>query len=403
MENLEIIVSDSTIYNNISRIYGQNFIDNYDEFLTFSMKWVSRNADVLGSKNLGKRVTFYDADENEIFRIFNVDKKVISEIVKKSTYVDKKWQISIRPLNVLQYVLIFFYLDNKHVFEAKKLNTEPYKIANMMLSARFFSTIQRRQFKYEPDDNVMFYTLENLSNKFTITKLNSIYEMIVYIADTNLESMLNSDTANSRTDNVLDSYMRKLNTRISSNLVNISRVFYENHKNQKKVYTESNTVEFEDGKKDLATTTSVSNDIEIVTRRIIHNLNTDTGVDVKSLRLACNKTSTSYSTMLNVLQTIKNERDERVENIIKNIISYFLVSEKANVSQIKSYMFFNVCISAYRISNSKNEYIIKIKEDLNSLLNQYSQIYFKSNRPTTKANFRACLYLYIILSMNRLS
>ena len=112
MDNLEIIVSDSTIYNNICRIYGQNFIDNYDEFLTFSMKWVSRNAEVLGSKNLGKRVTFYDADENEIFRIFNVDKKVISEIVKKSTYVDKKWQISTRPLNVLQYVLIFFYLAN---------------------------------------------------------------------------------------------------------------------------------------------------------------------------------------------------------------------------------------------------------------------------------------------------
>lgn len=403
MSDFEIVVSDSTIYDNITKMYGQSFIDNYDEFINFSMKWVSRNAEVLGSKNLGKRVTFYDADENAIYEIFKIDKKFISEVIKKSTFIDKKWKISTRVLNVLQYVLIFFYYDNSNLFSKQKLNVEPYKIANMMLAARFFSTIQRRQFQYEPDDAVMFYTLENLSNKFTISKLNSIYEMIMYIADTNFDTLIESNKAYDRTDSNLDGYMRKLNTRISSSLVNISRVFYENYKAQKKSYVESNTVEFEDGKKELNTTTSVSNDISIITRKIIHNLNTDAGVDLKSLRIACNKTSTSYATMLKVAQQIKDNQDERIENIIRNIINYFLVSEKGSLAEIKSYKFFQVCISAYRISNSKNEYIIKIKEDLNNVLNEYSSIYFKSNRPTTKANFRACLYLYTILMMNRLS
>lgn len=400
-KNKEISVSDSTIYDNVTRIYGDSFIENCEKFIMFCNTWANRNSTILGQKNLGKKVTFYDTDEADLMNTFDIDKKIITNIVNKSLHIDKKWLVSCKPLNVVQYILIFFYYDNRDKF--KTLSINPYELANFMLAARFFSTIQRRQFKYEPDENTMQYTLDNLSNKFIITKLNTIYEIIEYIARTNMESFVkDKENVNNRADNILDNYMRKLNTRISSSLVNISREFYKNHEEQKKIYTESSFIEFEDGKKDINAQTNISNNIATVYNRIVSNWNVDSAVNVEILRTCCNKTKTSYSTMYRVIEKISQEKDEYVNKIFKSIINYYLVTVLARPDQFKSFHFFNTLISAYRISNSKNEYIIAIKEDLNTLLNKYSKIYFETNRPTTKANFRFCLYLYIIRIFNKL-
>lgn len=397
----EIAVSDSTIYDNVTRIYGDSFIENCENFIMFCNVWANKNSTILGQKNLGKKVTFYDTDESALMDTFGIDKKVITGIVNKSLHIDKKWLVSCKPLNVVQYILIFFYYDNRNKF--KNMSLQPYELANFMLAARFFSTIQRRQFKYEPDENTMQYTLDNLSNKFIITKLNTIYEIIEYIAKTNFESFLNDKSqVNSRADNILDNYMRKLNTRISSSLVNISREFYKNHEEQKKIYTESSFVEFEEGKKDINAQTNISNNIATALNRVISNWNVDSSVNVEILRVCCTKTKTSYPTMYKVIEKMSDEKDELITRIFKNIINYYLVTILARPDQFKSFHFFNTLISAYRISNSKNEYVIAIKEDLNALLNKYSKLYFQTGRASTKANFRYCLYLYLIRIFNKL-
>lgn len=400
----KITVSDKTIYENITRVYGESFIMNIKPFLNFVAEWISRNSEALGSKNIGKRISFFDTDEARLFDIFHVDKAFIREVIKHSTHIQKTWAISVKPLNVLMYVLIFYYYDQDKKFQNLGItNIEPYKIANILLCARFFSSLIIRQFKYEPDDAIMFYTMENLSAKFTITKVNSLYELVQYLADSNIENWIESGKIKSRTDKDLDSYMRKLNTRISSSLVNISKEFYENHKKDKKIINESNTIEYEDGKTDLNVTTNVSNDLAIITRKIFTNLQIDSSIDIKMLRLACKKANVPYSSMYKVLQEIQKNEEDKMFQLIENILAYFLVSEKMSIDQIHSFKFFEVCIKAYRVSNTKDPYILKIKEVLNDLLMKYSDLYAKSNRANTKANLRSALYLYLIFVIARLS
>lgn len=401
----EIIVSDSTIYDNFVKKYGEIMLKNADIFLKFVHDWINRNISSLGSKNIGERLTFYPADEKALFEMFGIDKTYIKALTNKSTYVESKWRISVEGINVLMYVLIFFYYDKRHVFEKIDFfkNIEVYKVANFLLSARFFSSIIIRQFPFVPDQSIMFYTLENLSNKYTITKMNSLYEMIEYIARTNFETWIETGKIKSRSDQDLDAYMRKMNTRISSTMVNISEEFYKNHKEEKRIVEESNTMEFDDGKVEMVNTTNISNIISTTTSKILENLYMDSTVDVKFVRIASNKTGTPYNSLLKTIQEIQRDRNENVEIIIKNILSYFLVTEKKSPLLINSATFFEVMIKSYRIANTNDTYILSIKESLNTLLEKYNEVYRSSNRKNTRSNLRAALYLYLILYITKLN
>lgn len=401
----EIVVSDRTIFDNFTKKYGEAMLKNVDLFIKFTYEWVNRNIQALGSKNLGERIAFYPADENALFEMFGIDKAYVRALADLSTYIDKKWKISMEKINILMYVLIFFYYDNQELFAKSEVykDIQPYKIANFLLSARFFSSIIIRQFRYVPDPAIMFYTLENLSNKFTITKMNSLYEMIQYMADTNIATWTENGRIKLRTDQILDNYMRKLNTRISSTLVNISRVFYENYEKDKKIVTEANTMVNDEGKTIMVNTSNISNIISSNASKIINNLYLDANVNTKYVRIASNKTSCPYSSLHNVIQEIQRKRDSDVEIIIRNTLSYFLVTEQQDPRLINSAKFFEVCIKAYKVANTNNDYIIKIKSALNGLLTKYSDVYKTSNRKNTKANFRAGLFLYLILYITNLN
>ena len=401
----EIIVSDNTIFDNFIRKYGESLLKNIDLYLKYVHDWINRNISVLGSKHLGERINFYPYDEKALFDIFGIDKLYIKALTNKSTYVEKNWTISIEPINVLMYIMIFFYYDKQDFF--KKLdylkNIQPYKIANFLLSARFFSTIIIRQFKYVPDQAIMFYTLETLTNKYIISKMNSLYEMIEYIASTNIEAWEGNGKINSRSDVDLDSYMRKMNTRISSSIINIAEEFYKNHKDNKKIYTETNTLVNDEGKTEMVNTTNISNTVSQVTNRIISNLYMDSNVDTKFVRIASNKTGSSYTSLLKTIQEIQRDRDIDVEVIIKNIISYFLVTEKQPATMINSATFFEIMITSYKVANTNNQYILEIKRGLNDLLEKYNDLYRATNRKNTKSNLRSGLYLYIILYITKLN
>ena len=401
----EIVVSEKTVYENFVKKYGDNLLKNVDLFIKFVYEWVNRNVQSLGSKNLGERISFFPADEQALFDMFGVDRAYVRALVDLSTYIDKKWQISISRINVLMYILIFFYYDKRELFEKSTIykGVEPYKIANFLLSARFFSSIVIRQFPYVPDPAIMFYTMENLSAKYTITKMNSIYEMIQYMAETNINTWIQNGRIKSRRDEDLDNYMRKLNTRISSTIVNISRKFYENHQNEKKIVDESNTMVNDEGKTVMTNATNISNIISSTTNKIIENLYLDTDVNSKFIRIAANKTNCTYSTLYKCIQEMQRARDNDIEIIIRNTLQYFLVTEKQDPILINSAKFFEVCIKSYRVANTNNEYVINIKKSLNDLLERYSEVYRISNRKNTKSNFRAGLYLYLILYITKLN
>lgn len=401
----EIVVSSNTVYDNMTKKYGDLMLQNVDIFIKFVYEWINRNVQSLGSKNLGERISFFPSDVNALFEMFGIDQAYVKACINKSQYIDKKWRISVEKINVLMYVLIFYYFDHRSLFEksAKFKGVEPYKIANFLLSGRFFSSIIIRQFPFVPDQAIMFYTLENLSQKYTITKMNSLYEMIQYMADSNMETWIKVGRTKSRSDEDLDGYMRKLNTRISSTLVNISKQFYKNHKDEKKITEESNTMVTDEGKVVMTNANNISNIVSSSTSKIIENLYLDADINSKFVRIAANKTGAPYSSLYSAIQEIQRARDPDIETVIRNVLSYFLVSEKQSPMLINSAQFFEISIKAYRVANTNNEYILNIKKALNDLLEKYSAIYAQSHRKSTRTNFRAGLYLYLILYITKLN
>ena len=83
------------------------------------------------------------------------------------------------------------------------------------------------------------------------------------------------------------------------------------------------------------------------------------------------------------------------------ILQLFLSEEGNNAEDIGSQKFINYCWNLYIKSNTKDKSILEIKDILDKWLEQNSKEYVKTERVTTKSNFRKAIYLYMVFTIQQ--
>ena len=53
-------------------------------------------------------------------------------------------------------------------------------------------------------------------------------------------------------------------------------------------------------------------------------------------------------------------------------------------------------VTAYTVSNTNDDFIIKMKDILDTLMKRYSDLYLQTNRAATQSNMRAAIYRYFV-------
>lgn len=344
-------------------------------------RFIDARSDVLFLPGPSKRLYFSDAERDKYFKILNITPEQVDEIIKQSEVIDTHWQVLNDPFKFACVLAIRYFHLNKKKKELQSAVT--------ILALSIYSSLQFKYFKYEPNENIMNYTINNLSNKFKIKQLGNVFKAILYTAMVNHETY--SKNIEEGTDILLKNYISGLNTRLNGFLKKISNEFYENRDKGLYLNTEEDNYEEEnyhiaDNNSFLITRTADAATLKMTTR----------GLDIKLVKIAANMSQISVTALRNAIVSIIDEQDQDIREMMTLILQLYLSEGNNSPERIRSTHFINFCLEIYIKSNTNDESILRIKELLDQWLTKCSPNYNKTERIATKNGFRKALYLYFV-------
>ena len=397
------------IYNNISEKYGESFIKNFPKIANHISQYINNNTDVLQTKNVGKHLYYTKAIENDFFECVGVDKNEIVKIVSSAPSIPYKYNDEKEPIYNLLVILSCFY--EIHQNEMEKIygtRVVPHEFIRMYFGLRVYSICQRQIFHYDCNPSVMEYTINNLNRKYIITKVDNVYKFIEYFVQTNkTEKDENKRSKIIDFKNICDKeiyeYTSYLITRLKDALKQIYKEFKINYDAKKTIVTEEIQLTSGDGKSYLPVTTSVSNTIDIHTKRILQSFVQD-AIRRNLVEISCKKCNgISTDKTIIVLNSIRNSRDsEMLTGIIRDVLSYWVISLKQGVESIHSINFIKKLIVAYSISNTYDIFISDLKKRLNTIIVKYGSDYIDTEKRSTLSSFKQAVYLYLVFYISSL-
>ncbi len=372
----------------------------------FIGRYISNHMTEMSYRGPGKKLLWIETDE--YFRCSGVNRKIIEEAIKKSEYINPKWEIANNPLNMLMTYQIFHCWNNITEKEKKALNgtnkeyrTSTVYLLTLIFTIRFYSSLNNgKYFVHDADEELMNQTIENLSDRYTLNKYNlkNIFDLLEFFAYTNINNTI--ELMERPTDFNMVYYMDNLNNRINNTIRSVANAYYDNYENGVKVKTEKMQGVGEDGDTYLNVSDSVSANIDIIVRKLAIKLSSDSTVIDRILEIACKETKISKNKMRITIQNMISNDKEYVIDLIRKIIIYYIGYLKKDKKSIHSINFISIMKRTYNVSNTKDQGLIDIKNALHEIMKRNSAEYLKTERVATLSNMKACCFYYWLLYVN---
>lgn len=354
----------------------QNYISHY----------IDRNNEPLFAEGPSKRLFFGDLDEGIMFESIGMTAQQVTAVIKKCDLIDASWKILNKPFNLAALMPIRYYQMNKKPREMEA--------AIMYLSLAFYSSIQFKYFPYEPNENIMSYTINNLSNKFKIKQMGTVFKAIHSTAMTNHETYKADIEKGS--DLLLKNYIMSLKTRLDGLIQKIANEFYDNHEKGLYLNKEEDNYDAEEY--------FVTDNMSFTVTRIAETSTLKTltrGIDHSKAKLAANICGVSETALRNALVSVVDKKDKEIKELFLLILQLYLMDGKHHPDSIMSTQFVEFCLEIYVKSNTNDKTIIKIKELLDEWLTLCSPNYVKTERVATKNNFRKATFMYFVFALQQ--
>jgi len=348
-------------------------------------EFIDRNRDKLTALGPTYKIIFTDSDMEKIFDAIDIPAIKIKEVIDKTPYLKNQKIITITPFNVIMPLLIRY-------FKLKK-NEDMVNTCLIYLTLSTYPMVHYKYFRYEPNENIMNYTINNLSNKFKIKQSGTLYQSLIDMA---VVSDKNYHAAILRcTDKDIVDYLMSLKTRLSTRLKKISTEFYKNEKNKLYLNIEIDNTTDEDNYHEADSNMFL---VDRVTNNVVLKLLVD-GPNFNLIKLSANYCQVSVNELRNYIHTMINtENREEIKQIIESILYLFFYDSQNTKEQINSNKFLLYCLELYKKSNTTDKNIIKIKRILDGWLERLGT-YKKTQRLATINNFRKALFMFFVTTI----
>lgn len=373
------------LFDNIYPILEKNFPSNSNLHQLDIRKFIDKNNEILFAAGPTLRLYFYDEERDRIFNYIGLRKLQINDIIKKDKTVESSWMF-MTPFNLSMVLIIRYYMMNNMKKQMEN--------SILFLALSFYSSLHYRQFRYPPNENIMNYTLNHLSNKFKLKQFGTLIESIKSTALTSHENYI--EYLKIGTDVLLNTYLLGLHTRLSGFIKNIAEEYYKNQQ-------EGNYINLEGDDYSEENYHIADNDSFII-NRLSDNVTSKIvtkGIDYKLVKLSANICNISVNGLQKSLQEIVYKKDKEFKVLVSAIIQLYLLDKKNTSESISSKRFIDYCLQIYVKSNTNDENIIKIKEILDNWLTECSPTYLKTNRAATKSNLRKSVYMYLVFCIQQ--
>lgn len=358
-----------------------------NQLIKIVSSYVDRNTEKLSTTGPVKQTTFSAGDKNNIYDLFGLNEKTIELTSKKSTDLSRGVNTA-NPFNIAMTLII----RECHI---RKLANERKSCA-VYLILSMYPSIFKKYFKFEPNDRIMAYTINNLSNKYKVKQMGTILAALVdtvTILDNHYSSNLMRGT-----DKDIADYIAAVKTRLNALIKNICSEFMKQHDSGKYMNYE---IDNED-EENFSTADSNSYLVERLSNAVVLDLSVR-GPDMKVVTIAAklNKVSTNDLRTTVTKMCKDNKNRAQIKEVISCILYDFLFDGENSQEDIYSSKFIVFSLNTYKKSNTNDSNIVKIKDILDEWLKEYSVAYKKSNMIGTLNLFRKALYMFFVFTIQK--
>ena len=329
-------------------------------------------------------------DRGEIVRLSGLNLKDLRQAYADVPYFEAHWQIHRNPFNwVIVLILRRMVLDR-----ARERDVEI--VAYFMLVHFAASIISGKFFKFKPNENIVNYAVNTMSNKFLLKSYGSFRRVLEHFASTSHKRY--KVLLIEGTDSSLMKYFLNLRTKLNSMLRGFKSHF-ENIKTQGNYLNFSKDF-YDDGK--MVDRESHFGIIESLAQQTAHRFVSEP-LSYKMLGQSARISGITMTNLRTILESARSSERRMVQDIITKIIELFFEEQKGTRTEINTRKFSNYYLSVYLRSNTKDQRVKEIKEKLNDILIKHGALYRKTEREATKNNYRKAAYIYFCMLLQSLT
>lgn len=357
-----------------------------NELLKGARHYLDRNSDKVFDSGLTHKVVFLNQDKEVIMKGANLTDQEVRATIRQSAYIKDNWRIMTEPINVTTALIARY-------FTLKKMDDE-LRLFLIFYSFYFYSSLHSKYFKYGVVENVMNYTVNNLTNKFLLKRYGSLFKTIEHIVmkshETYKDNLINGE------DGDLATYIQSIKVRLNDMVKHISNEYYDDHKG--KQYLNYDSDNYDEDNFHIADNSSYA--IQRIADGCVIRLNTY-GPDMNFAKLAARSNKVSVSEIRNVVTHLGDNETEEIKRLCELILQLFLFDNANKVEDVRSGRFYVECVEIYKKSNTNDKVVLEIKKILDKWLKTYSIKYAKSNREATLSDFRRAIYMYFVIHIQQ--
>lgn len=349
-------------------------------------EYLDKNMNKLSTSGPIYRTLFLDNDKNAIFKATGTSPELVNRVIKESAYIKNHWRNIASPFNVVIALLISW---------AKRHKNEDFAMYLVMyLVLSMYPSLHSKYFPYEPNPQIMDYTINNLSNKYKIkqqgTIWNALLDTAVVCDKTYTQNIIRA------TDKDITDYIEAMKTRLNALLKKIKNEFTKNYNDKNIIGVEKDNEDKDNFSMAESNSYAVERLANSVSLKIAIN-----GVDPKIVQIAAKLNDIAVNDLrTTVTQMVTDKENSKdIKKVIGDILLLFLTDTHNSITEIRSNKFILECLKIYKKSNTGNKIIIEIKKYLDKWLAKYSDRYKASNRTATLNSFRRALFTYFVFTI----
>lgn len=355
-------------------------------------RYVSRNNDKLTTSGPQYLIPFTMKDKQEYFDLFSTSDTEVAALVDKITkQVNDKANWRLFKNNPIFFV---FYCCIRYATLAKDAKLLNSALIAMALSV--YPSIFAKYFRYEPNPNIMQYTIDNLSNRFIIKKSNHIFGTLTYSIQSSWK-FHEKDFSRGADQDVIR-FIQRIRNDQNSLLKKIANAYQTNYKKGLFVTTQVDAYDDNINVDNVNNT----NKVEALSNKIVLSMLTN-GVDLRIADFASNAAQVSKLDLRNYISLIINEKEsETMKEFISSILFLYLYTDSHEPDEIRSKEFIGYALQLFKKTNSKDKNVTNIKTTLDKW-GTSSGIYRKFSRSATRVDYTKAIFMYFILSIQMYS
>ena len=357
-------------------------------FSAIVASYVDRNVNRLSTAGPSKRTLFSDMERNKVYDLVNFDPKTCKAIVKQSNYIKASWKIVNDPFNLVMMMILRYAKLNK----LDQIN----QLAVTYLTLSMYPSLHYKYFKFEPNEAIMQYTINNLSNKFKVKQVGNILQALV--DTTALADKTYDKNIRHANDKELTDYINAYKTRLNSLIKKIRDAFEKDYRSGNYMNTERDN----EDENDFKTSDSNSLLIQRIVDQVVLKLSVN-GPDSRIVDISAKMNQVSVNETRNTLNQLTQNKDEsiNIRALCESILYLYLFNGENHVNDLNGSKFLTFCLAVYKKSNTNDENVIKVKSILDTWIEKYSETYRKTQRVATLNNFRRALYTFFVFTLQR--